>query len=188
MAGEKVDRGKPSGERQFAAMHDRAGCHRGLPTATRAFPSEPLSRQFPAPHTAAGRADEPVWPTPLKQMSRACRLVRKRLCELSARHRTIMLPPARHGEHNRNISRYRQAIPLPLRTIPRLTGTKGISRMAIVARAANFTCHPPKYSILKSSICECQEFACSPYELVGSFLVVFESAALPPPLIAAVRM
>src|ERR1700756_2684928 len=97
MAGEKVDRGKPSGERQFAAMHDRAGCHRGLPTATRAFPSEPLSRQFPAPHTAAGRADEPVWPTPLKQMSRACRLVRKMLCELSARHRTIMLPPARYG-------------------------------------------------------------------------------------------
>src|ERR1700751_5363149 len=129
MAGEKVDRGKPSGERQFAAMHDRAGCHRGLPTATRAFPSEPLSRQFPAPHTAAGRADEPVWPTPLKQMSRACRLVRKMLCELSARHRTIMLPPARHGEHNRNISRYRQAIPLPLGTIPRLTGTKGISRL-----------------------------------------------------------
>jgi hypothetical protein len=31
-------------------------------------------------------------------------------------------------EHNRNISRYRQAIPLPLRTITRLTGTKGISR------------------------------------------------------------
>src|ERR1700748_1943064 len=123
MAGEKVDRGKPSGERQFAAMPDRVGCQRGLPTATRAFPSEPLSRQFPASHTAAGRADEPVWPTPLKQMSRACRLVRKMLCELSARHRTIMLPPARH----RNIFRYRQAIPLPLRTIPRLTGTKGIS-------------------------------------------------------------
>src|ERR1700740_340231 len=128
MAGEKMDRGEPSGEVPVASMSDRAGCHRVLPTATRAFPSEPLSRQFPAPHTAAGRADEPVWPTPLKQMSRACRLVRKMLCELSARHRTIMLPPARHGEHNRNISRYRQAIPLPLRTIPRLTGTKGISR------------------------------------------------------------
>src|SRR5260221_13442446 len=96
MADEKMDRGKPSGERQLATMHHRAGRHRGLPTATGAFPSEPLSRQFPAPHPAASRADEPDRPTPLKQMPRACRFVRKTLCELSTRHRTIILPPARH--------------------------------------------------------------------------------------------
>src|SRR6476619_868262 len=120
MAAEKMDRGKPSGERQLAAMHHRAGRHRGLPTATRAFPSEPLSRQFPAPHPAASRADEPDRPTPLKQMPRACRFVRKTLCELSTRHRTIMLPPARHENIIGTSSGYRQAI--SLRCVPSLDG------------------------------------------------------------------
>src|SRR4029077_6067005 len=136
MAAEKMDRGKPSGEWQLAAMHHRAGRHRGLPTATRAFPSEPLSRQFPAPHPAASRADEPDRPTPLKQMPRACRFVRKTLCELSTRHRTIMLPPAR--EHNRNILGLPSSDLIALRTIPRRAGTKGISRLFNIAEGKGF--------------------------------------------------
>src|SRR4029077_233231 len=76
--------------------------------------------KFPAPHPAASRADEPDRPTPLKQMPRACRFVRKTLCELSTRHRTIMLPPARHENIIGTSSGYRQAI--SLRCVPSLDG------------------------------------------------------------------
>src|SRR5215472_17148176 len=85
-----MHRGEPYGQRQLAAMHHRAGRYGGLPTAIRTLQSQPLGRQFPTPHTAASRADEPVWPTPIRQIAGACRLVRKTPGKLRARHRTVM--------------------------------------------------------------------------------------------------
>ena len=96
VAAEKMDRREPDGQRQLAAMHHGAGRHRSVPAATCALPGEPFPRQFPALDTAATRAHEPVWPTRLKEMPRTSRLVGKALRELGSRHRTIILPPARH--------------------------------------------------------------------------------------------
>src|SRR5215472_10818964 len=53
-------------------MHDRAGGHRGLPTAVGALVGEGFGLKQPGSAPAATRADKPFWPTTLEKVLRAC--------------------------------------------------------------------------------------------------------------------
>ena len=88
---------EPGLQREMAAVHDRAGGHRGLPPAGRTFPRGAVPLQFPALHAAAARTDEALRPAPLRQMPRAGVLVGEPPLEGGARHRAVVLPTARHA-------------------------------------------------------------------------------------------
>jgi len=80
---------EPGLQRQVAAVHDRAGGHRGLSSARRAFPrrSSPIQRP-PLPATA-GRADKAVGPAAFGEIPGAGVVIGKPRLELLARHGTI---------------------------------------------------------------------------------------------------
>src|SRR5947208_16097133 len=63
-------RPEPDRQRQLAGMHDRAGGHRGLPTAVGAFIGEGFGLQQPSSAPAATWANKPFWPTTLEKVLR----------------------------------------------------------------------------------------------------------------------
>ena len=89
MGSDNVGGKEPRLERQVAAMHDRAGGHRGLPPTPRAFPCRTGPIQRPTLSAAANRTSEAVGPALFNEVFRAGRVVGKPRLELLARHGTI---------------------------------------------------------------------------------------------------
>ena len=80
-------RPEPHRHRQLAGVHDRAGGHRGLPTAISALVGEGFGLQQPGPAAAATRTDKPVRPTTLEEVLRTRALRRKAVLKLDQRPR-----------------------------------------------------------------------------------------------------
>ena len=84
---------------QLAGMHDRAGGHRGLPTAVGAPVGEGFGLKQPsAAPAAAARADKAFWPTALEKVLRARAFRRKAALKFNQRPRKPSLR-SRHDNH-----------------------------------------------------------------------------------------
>ncbi len=101
MAGHDVRGEKPGPERQVAAMHHRASCHRGLPTATGTLPRRAPAPQRPALSVATGRAYEAVRPPALGKIPGARFLVGEAFIKGLTGHRPVVFPASGHDENNR---------------------------------------------------------------------------------------
>src|SRR3954447_24288660 len=107
-------------------MHDRAGGHRGLPTAISALVGEGFGLQQPGPAAAATRTDKPFRPPALEKVHRTRR---KAVLKFDQRPRKPSLR-SRHHPTPRS-SRYRGAaysLVLVLYTKSRSTGRSCIGR------------------------------------------------------------
>src|SRR6516225_9472580 len=102
-------RPEPSGQRQLAGMHNRAGGYRGLTTTAAALIGKCLGLQQPSSALATTRADKPFRPTTLEQVLRARALRRKAVLELDQRPRKPALS-SKHGPH--------PAHPTPISSLP----------------------------------------------------------------------
>ena len=89
---------EPHRQRQLAGVHDRAGGHRGLPSAAGALIGEGLGLQQPGAAFAATRADKPLWPTTLEKVLRTRAFGRKAPLKLKQRSRKPALR-SRHDTH-----------------------------------------------------------------------------------------
>src|SRR5205814_10181533 len=77
-------------------MHDRAGGHRGLPTAISALVGEGFGLQQPGPAAAATRTDKPFRPTPLEKVLRTRAFRRKAVLKFDQRPRKPSLRSRHH--------------------------------------------------------------------------------------------
>src|SRR4051795_12824564 len=110
-------------------MHDRAGGHRGLPTAISALVGEGFGLQQPGPAAAATRTDKPFRPPALEKVHRTRAFRRKAVLKFDQRPRKPSLR-SRHHPTPRS-SRYRGAaysLVLVLYTKSRSTGRSCIGR------------------------------------------------------------
>ena len=82
MAGHQIGGPEPDGEAELRTVHDRAGGHRGLFVAARAFEGEDLGLERPGFHAAAARAHEAIRPACFDQIIGAGPLIGKALLEL----------------------------------------------------------------------------------------------------------
>src|SRR5262250_967705 len=93
-------------------MHDRAGGHRGLPTAVGALVGEGFGLKQPGSAPAATRADKPFWPTTLEKVLRACAFRRKAIPEFDQRPRKPSLR-SKHNNHPAHPKRARTLVHKP---------------------------------------------------------------------------
>src|SRR3954454_21346412 len=113
-------------------MHDRAGGHRGLPTAISALVGEGFGLQQPGPAAAATRTDKPFRPPALEKVHRTRAFRRKAGLKFDQRPRKPSLR-SRHHPTPRS-SRYRGAaysLVLVLYTKSRSTGRSCIGRFQV---------------------------------------------------------
>src|SRR3954454_4915941 len=113
-------------------MHDRAGGHRGLPTAISALVGEGFGLQQPGPAAAATRTDKPFRPPALEKVHRTRAFRRKAVLKFDQRPRKPTLR-SRHHPSPRS-SRYRGAaysLVLVLYTKSRSTGRSCIGRFSL---------------------------------------------------------
>src|SRR3954451_16015316 len=111
-------------------MHDRAGGHRGLPTAISALVGEGFGLQQPGPAAAATRTDKPFRPPALEKVHRTRAFRRKAVLKFDQRPRKPSLR-SRHHPTPRS-SRYRGAaysLVLVLYTKSRSTGRSCIGHL-----------------------------------------------------------
>src|SRR3954449_6938555 len=112
-------------------MHDRAGGHRGLPTAISALVGEGFGLQQPGPAAAATRTDKPFRPPALEKVHRTRAFRRKAVLKFDQRPRKPSLRSRYHPTPRS--SRYRGAaysLVLVLYTKSRSTGRSCIGRKA----------------------------------------------------------
>src|SRR4051812_2282042 len=158
-------------------MHDRAGGHRGLPTAISALVGEGFGLQQPGPAAAATRTDKPFRPPALEKVHRTRAFRRKAFLKFDQRPRKPSLR-SRHHPTPRS-SRYRGAaysLVLVLYTKSRSTGRSCIGRRLRSKNVASYKVSKDRNLCMGRAACDGQS------RVRGNFFQIPTDRPTMPPL------